>query len=71
MLAVVYLNSKFSDTDQRARIYIDWRESFGGSTKGGDVYYDLAKLYGGCIIPYNLMKEESQDDLQNDTRTKY
>ena len=40
-------------------IYIDWRESFGGSTKGGDVYYDLAKLYGGCIIPYNLMKEES------------
>jgi thiamine kinase-like enzyme len=39
--------------------YIDWRESFGGSTKGGDVYYDLAKLYGGCIIPYNLMKEES------------
>ena len=40
-------------------VYIDWRESFGGSTKGGDVYYDLAKLYGGCIIPYNLMKEES------------
>ena len=39
--------------------YIDWRESFGGSTKGGDVYYDLAKLYGGTIIPYNMMKEEN------------
>jgi len=38
--------------------YIDWRESFGGSTEGGDIYYDLAKLYGGTIIPYNLMKEE-------------
>ena len=39
--------------------YIDWRESFGGSTKGGDIYYDLAKLYGGTIIPYNMMKEEN------------
>jgi NDP-sugar pyrophosphorylase family protein/mannose-6-phosphate isomerase-like protein (cupin superfamily) len=39
--------------------YIDWRESFGGSTKGGDIYYDLAKLYGGAIIPYNMMKEEN------------
>ena len=43
--------------------YIDWRESFGGETKGGDVYYDLAKLYGGCIIPYNLAKGESFVDL--------
>ena len=38
--------------------YIDWRESFGGSTKGGDIYYDLAKLYGGTLIPYDLIKEE-------------
>ena len=39
--------------------YIDWRESFGGSTKGGDVYYDLSKLYGGCIISYNLVKDDN------------
>ena len=39
-------------------IYIDWRDSFGDSTEGGDIYYDLAKLYGGSIIPYNLMKKE-------------
>ena len=39
--------------------YIDWRESFGGSTKGGDIYYDLSKLYGGCIIPYNLVKDDN------------
>lgn len=38
--------------------YIDWRESFGGCTEGGDLYYDLAKLYGGSIIPYNIMKQE-------------
>ena len=36
--------------------YIDWRESFGGDTSGGDIYYDLAKMYGGTLIPYNLAK---------------
>lgn len=40
-------------------VYIDWRDSFGECTDGGDVYYDLAKLYGGLIIPYNLMKDEN------------
>ena len=44
--------------------YIDWRESFGGSTEGGDLYYDLAKLYGGSIIPYNLMKEEDSVTIE-------
>jgi thiamine kinase-like enzyme len=42
--------------------YIDWRESFGGYTKSGDVYYDLAKLYGGCLIPYDMMKDENNID---------
>jgi choline kinase/mannose-6-phosphate isomerase-like protein (cupin superfamily) len=40
--------------------YIDWRESFGKSVNAGDVYYDLAKMYGGLMIPYNLMKNESK-----------
>ena len=44
--------------------YIDWRESFGGSTKGGDLYYDLAKLYGGVLIPYNLMKQKNAINLK-------
>ena len=43
--------------------YIDWRESFAGHTKGGDIYYDLAKLYGGCIIPYNLVKDNNFIEL--------
>jgi thiamine kinase-like enzyme len=43
--------------------YIDWRESFGDSTTGGDIYYDLAKLYGGTIIPYNIMKKHNAIEL--------
>lgn len=39
-------------------IYIDWRESFAESTEEGDIYYDLSKLYGGLLMPYNLMKKE-------------
>jgi choline kinase/mannose-6-phosphate isomerase-like protein (cupin superfamily) len=46
-----------SNTDEF--IYIDWRESFAGLTTSGDLYYDLAKLYGGCLIPYNSMKDEN------------
>lgn len=44
-------------------VYIDWRECFGECTDGGDIYYDLAKLYGGLIIPYNLMKDEDNIKL--------
>lgn len=44
-------------------VYIDWRECFSNCTDGGDVYYDLAKLYGGLIIPYNLMKDEDNIKL--------
>jgi len=40
--------------------YIDWRDSFGDSVTSGDVYYDLSKLYGGLLIPYNIMKDESK-----------
>lgn len=43
--------------------YIDWRESFAGNTSMGDIYYDLAKMYGGCIIPYNKMKNEDNINL--------
>jgi NDP-sugar pyrophosphorylase family protein/mannose-6-phosphate isomerase-like protein (cupin superfamily) len=44
--------------------YIDWREEFNkNNTESGDVYYDLAKLYGGCIIPYNKMKEDNLSTL--------
>ncbi len=40
-----------------AFVLLDWRQDFGGLTKVGDLYYDLAKLYGGILLPYNLIKE--------------
>ena len=36
--------------------YIDWRESFADNTEGGDIYYDLAKIYGGILINYYEIK---------------
>lgn len=38
-------------------ILLDWRHDFGGLTHCGDVYYDFAKLYGGMIISYQLVKD--------------
>jgi len=38
---------------------IDWRNTFGGSTLYGDVYYDLAKLYGGLLMSYKLVKNKA------------
>lgn len=38
-------------------VYIDWRENFGNSTNYGDLYYDLAKLFGGLILPYDIVKD--------------
>jgi NDP-sugar pyrophosphorylase family protein/mannose-6-phosphate isomerase-like protein (cupin superfamily) len=36
---------------------IDWREDFGTNTQYGDIYYDLAKLYGGMELNYSKMKD--------------
>ena len=36
---------------------IDWRPSFGNSTIVGDIYYDFAKLLGGLLMNYDLIKE--------------
>lgn len=36
---------------------IDWRQEFGGNILYGDIYYDLAKMYGGLIIDYSKVKQ--------------
>ena len=36
---------------------LDWRQDFAGSNVG-DVYYDLAKMYGGILMSYKLMKDD-------------
>jgi len=38
-------------------LLLDWRHDFGGQMDIGDLYYDLAKLYGGMIMSYPLIKE--------------
>jgi UTP-glucose-1-phosphate uridylyltransferase len=38
-------------------VLLDWRQDFSGSIDVGDLYYDLAKLYGGTLLSYQLIKE--------------
>ncbi len=38
-------------------ILLDWRQDFSGLDEYGDLYYDLAKLYGGLILSYQLVKQ--------------
>lgn len=51
------LVSKDATTGQPTFVLLDWRHDFGGMTDAGDVYYDLAKLYGGMTLSYPLIKE--------------
>ena len=37
-------------------LLLDWRQEFGGYVEFGDLYYDLAKLYGGIILNYDYIK---------------
>ena len=38
---------------------IDWRQNFAGEDIG-DVYYDLAKMYGGILMSYSSMKDKGR-----------
>lgn len=40
--------------------FLDWRESFNGDVSGGDIYYDLAKLYAGCLFPFSYFKLKNE-----------
>lgn len=56
---------------------IDWRQDFGGLTEAGDIYYDFAKLNGGLLLNYDLIKknlfsfEENNDDISLDFSHRY
>jgi choline kinase len=43
---------------------IDWRTDFGGDLYG-DLYYDLAKMLGGLLLSYKLVKEDKLEYLEN------
>lgn len=40
---------------------LDWRDSFADLSDVGDARYDFAKLYGGMILPYNVIKRNDFD----------
>jgi choline kinase/mannose-6-phosphate isomerase-like protein (cupin superfamily) len=50
-------------SDDGSFVGLDWRHDFGGITNSGDVYYDLAKLYGGLLMPYDKIKDEKSYSL--------
>ena len=50
-------NVLFSPGRNPEFILLDWRQDFAGLIEYGDIYYDLAKLYGGLIVPYNSIKK--------------
>ena len=41
------------DEKEKKFTLLDWRQDFGGSLEIGDVYYDLAKLLHGIIVPHD------------------
>ncbi|OGC92128.1 hypothetical protein A3D85_02045 [Candidatus Amesbacteria bacterium RIFCSPHIGHO2_02_FULL_47_9] len=38
-------------------VLLDWRQDFGGLTKAGDMYYDLAKLNHGLVINHDIINK--------------
>jgi NDP-sugar pyrophosphorylase family protein len=44
------------DSESNDFILLDWRQDFAGQIEYGDIYYDFAKLYGGLLVNYDLIK---------------
>ena len=38
-------------------VLLDWRQDFSGNITFGDLYYDLAKLNGGMLVSYAMIKK--------------
>lgn len=38
---------------------IDWREDYGTNTQYGDLYYDIAKIYGGILLNYLKIRDSN------------
>jgi len=46
-------------------LLIDWRQDFAGNIEVGDLYYDLAKLYGGIVMNYDHIMKDLYNFQQN------
>jgi NDP-sugar pyrophosphorylase family protein len=51
------LTTRDTQSNLQKFILLDWRQDFGGLVEHGDLYYDLAKLYGGVTLSYQLIKK--------------
>jgi len=65
------LRTGWSEKESSSFKVIDWRGDFANSTEVGDLYYDLAKLYGGLILPYNLIKKNNFNFEYSDKSANY
>lgn len=64
-------NALYCEASQSFRL-IDWREDFAGLYAEGDIYYDLAKLYGGMIMNYGLVRDcNTYEITQSGENIKY
>jgi len=65
------------DEGSKTFLLLDWRQDFAGNIDYGDLYYDLAKLYGGMILNYDLIKLnlfdyfESNQEISIDFAQRY
>ena len=56
---------------------IDWRQDFDGHIEFGDIYYDLAKMYGGILLNYDYVKKnlinyfEEENKIELDFAQKF
>ena len=49
------------NSQKKQFLLIDWRQDFAGHTNFGDLYYDLAKLYGGIKMNYDYIMKDLYD----------
>jgi dTDP-glucose pyrophosphorylase len=47
-----------SSSNLQKFVLLDWRQDFGDTIDYGDLYYDLAKLYGGMTVSYQLIRNK-------------
>ena len=52
-------------------LLIDWRQTFGDSIYSGDLYYDLAKIYGGILIDYSQIKKNRFSFKEDDKNINF
>ena len=58
-------------SDDGEFILLDWRQDFGGLIEVGDIYYDYAKLLGGIILNYDLVKKNKFFYLQKNRQSNF